>query len=135
MGLIKTPHLYRCAISYAGVTDLRAAAKHTVDTTPKHFAAILHERIGNYRTERQEIEAVSPLQHVDQIRAPVFLAHGGRDSIVEVEQGRKLAKALEKKGKKYHLLIEPSEGHGFRQEATRINLYKNIESFLEENLK
>jgi dipeptidyl aminopeptidase/acylaminoacyl peptidase len=134
MGLITTPHLYRCAVSYAGVTDLRATQERAVTHMPKPFAAIQQERVGDYRSEKDELEAVSPLKHVDDIQAPLFLAYAGADPIVDVEQGKKLAKALKKRGNKYELVIEPCEGHGFHNETNRFNLFRKVETFLKENL-
>jgi dipeptidyl aminopeptidase/acylaminoacyl peptidase len=53
---------------------------------------------------------------------------------VDVEQARKLAKGLQKKHKKFELIIEEKEGHGFYTLAARTNLYNRIELFLKENL-
>jgi dipeptidyl aminopeptidase/acylaminoacyl peptidase len=64
----------------------------------------------------------------------VLLAYGGHDRIVNVDQGRDLAKQLQKQGKKYELIIEKHEGHGFQSETNQVKLFQRIEAFLKENL-
>ncbi len=134
MGLISTPELYKCGICYVGVTDLSSLLKHRLAHLPKQFEAIDEERIGDYWGEKEDLKAVSPLHHVDQIQAPLLLAYGARDPIVDVEQGRQLAKALRKSGKRFDMIIEEHEGHGFRNETNRFNLFRKIEQFLRANL-
>ena len=90
--------------------------------------------IGDYRQEKEDLNAVSPLYHVDKIRAPLFLAYGGRDPIVPIEQGNELAKALRKAGKKFEMMVEPHEGHGFANETNRFKLFRRVEEFLKNNL-
>lgn len=134
MGLITTPELYKCAISYAGVTDIKSFLRSNVARRPKQSELLTKENVGDYRADKEELKAVSPLNHVDKIRAPVLLAYGGHDRIVNVDQGRDLAKQLQKQGKKYELIIEKQEGHGFQSETNQVKLFRRIEAFLKENL-
>jgi dipeptidyl aminopeptidase/acylaminoacyl peptidase len=134
MGLIRTPELFKCGICYVGVTDIITHLKNKTIPMPKVFDSMKQELIGYYDIEKEDLDAVSPLQHVDKIRAPLFLAYGGRDPVVNVEQGRSLAKALDKAKKKYEMVIEENEGHGFSNETNRIKLFKKIDKFLKANL-
>ena len=131
MGLATTPELYRCGISFAGVTDV-------VRTLKAHrWRRLRNNRImvGDYREQQAELEAVSPVNLAHQIKAPVLLAHGALDYTVEVEQAENMAKALKKAGKKYSLIIEKLEGHGFANETNRVKLFQRVEAFLQENMK
>jgi len=134
MGLISTPDLFKCGICYAGVTDISSQLKHDIVHLAKQFEAIEQERIGDYRQEKQDLDAISPLRHVDKIQAPLLLAYGGRDPIVSIQQGKQLAKALGKARKRFEMVIEENEGHGFGRETNRFNLFRKIDQFLKANL-
>jgi dipeptidyl aminopeptidase/acylaminoacyl peptidase len=84
--------------------------------------------------ERDQIQARSPLNHVEKIRAPVFLAYGGKDPRVHLSQGKRLASELKKHKKKFEMIVEEQESHGFHIEKNRIELYRKIDEFLKKNL-
>lgn len=133
-GLVFTPELYRCGIAYAAVTDLALAFR---DFKPREQVAkaLWAEMVGDPKTERDALRKYSPLQNVEKIRAPLLIAHGGEDTIVDVAHSRRLASALKKQGNRVELLIEKEEGHGFKKEENKFKLYRAMERFLKENLE
>ncbi len=116
------------------LTDISSLLKHNIVRVPKEYEAIEQERIGDYREEKEDLDAISPLRHVDKIQAPLLLAYGGRDPIVSIQQGKQLAKALGKARKKFEMVIEENEGHGFGRETNRFKLFRKIDQFLKANL-
>jgi len=56
--------------------------------------------------------AASPLTYVDKSCCPVYLLHGGADTLVPPEQSRIFYDALVKAGVQAHLTIVPNKGHG-----------------------
>jgi dipeptidyl aminopeptidase/acylaminoacyl peptidase len=56
--------------------------------------------------------AASPLTYVDKNCAPVFLMHGGADTLVPPDQSKKFYDALLKAGVEVYLEIIPNQGHG-----------------------
>jgi acetyl esterase/lipase len=56
--------------------------------------------------------AASPLTYVDKNCAPVFLMHGGADTLVPPEQSRIFYAALQQAGVEAQLEIIPQKGHG-----------------------
>jgi dipeptidyl aminopeptidase/acylaminoacyl peptidase len=54
----------------------------------------------------------SPLFYVDKKCAPVFLLHGGADTLVPPDQSRIFYAALQQAGVEAHLEIIPNKGHG-----------------------
>jgi dipeptidyl aminopeptidase/acylaminoacyl peptidase len=134
VGLEQTPELYRCGISYAGVTDIIRTLKKSLPDL-KLAQAIAIEQIGDVKEDKAHLKDVSPLSHVDKIQVPVFLAHGENDDRVPIDTVRDLAKALKKQGKLYDFMERAEEGHGFHQEANRIAFWTKVDAFLRENLK
>lgn len=133
-GLAFTPELYRCGVNLSGVTDIDAFLRRS-EQVARAVRAVAARRVGDPKRERQQLEEVSPLNFVDRIQAPVFLAYGGKDERVPLEQGKRLASELKKRGKTFELLIKDDEGHGFRKEENRIELYQRIDAFLKQHLK
>ncbi|HTL17650.1 MAG TPA: S9 family peptidase, partial [Patescibacteria group bacterium] len=133
-GLEKTPELYRCGISYAGVTDILRTIDPSAPTLTM-VKMLLAERVGDPKKDRQQLKESSPLNHVDQIQVPVFLAYGALDPKVPIATARTLAKDLQKRGKLYAFMEKEDEGHGFVKEENRIEFWKKVDEFLKSNLK
>ena len=122
-GAVKTPDLYRCAISVNGVSDWNMVLAESQFYVRGESA---EEQLG----ERKDLAVVSPLRRVSEIGPPVLLAHGEADRIVPVEHSRRMAKALKKHGKE-HLYIELKNGdHQLSNERNRAILLQAVESFL-----
>src|SRR5690349_7219237 len=102
MGLITTPELFKCGIDYVGVTDVAALAH---GANPSRYQreeisdvqASIRNCVGDYRTDEKHLDAISPVQLVEKIQVPLLMAYGERDPIVDVQQGRDLARALKRK--------------------------------------
>jgi dipeptidyl aminopeptidase/acylaminoacyl peptidase len=138
MGLIRTPELYRCAISVAGVTDLSGMlqplliGKSIQRERPSEELQFWSSVIGE-RRDSEYLHERSPLYNVEKIHAPVFLAHGEDDWIVPLSDSVRLRNALETAHKEVEFLSKPDEGHGFLKEGNNIELYERIEKFLQKN--
>ena len=128
MGLVKTPELFRCAASYVGVTDLATVIRDDAQYVDMDLPLFPDD------TDKALRERVSPLQRVDEIRAPVLLAHGEDDPRVHVKHAKKMAKALEKRGKPHELHLYRDEIHGFADDMHSIAFYEALEDFLARNL-
>ena len=128
MGAIKTPELYRCAASMAGVTDLRRRLDRA---NQSRFADI---NLPRFDSDPAIIEANSPVLHADQIHIPIFLAHGRRDFTVSVEDSEAMEDALRKAGKSVRTLYFDEDDHYLFREEDRIAFLKALDGFLAENL-
>ena len=82
----------------------------------------------------EQLKKTSPNFHIDKIKAPLLIVHGRRDYNVRVEQAETLMDALDEKDIPYEVLIKKEEGHGFRLEENRVELYTVMEEFFEKNL-
>lgn len=133
MGLIRTPELYKCAVCYAGVTNLELLYEDLENEPDSYMKLFLNAFIGeeddtNFLRER------SPVYQADKITTPVFIAHGKLDSIADIEHAYQLRKALREHDVPYEFYIRDDEGHGFVWERNKYKLYEKLEKFFAENL-
>ena len=128
---MKEPDLYRCAIGYVGVYDLRLM--HTRGDVPQ---SVFGE---NYlKMVLGEDESVlwdrSPIAHIDRLKAKVMLVVGGADRRVPPVQGESLHSALGKAHIEHEWLYQRTEGHGFYDESNIRELLGKIVAFLDANI-
>jgi dipeptidyl aminopeptidase/acylaminoacyl peptidase len=136
-GLTMTPELYKCGINYVGVVDLDMLE----DWDTKHdreggITAWFHNAVGDPDNPKdaERLKKTSPINLLSNLDAPLFVVHGRRDPRVEIQQAEDLMSKLDSLGKPYIKLIKKKEGHGFRREENKLELYKMMDKFLKENL-
>lgn len=130
-GAVKEPDLYRCAIGYAGIYDLRKWVGSNDFAKSRSGTGYIDEEIG---TDEGTLWERSPLAHVDRIKASVMLIVGGADQRVPKEQGEAMRAALSKAHDEPEWLYERTEGHGFYDEDHMTNLYEKVLAFLDRNI-
>jgi len=132
MGLVKTPELYRCAVSFAGVSDLPDLIQFDNDYRGGYAAT--ERTFGNAWRDRDRLRATSPALLADRVRAPVLLVHGSADRVVPVEQSRDMASALRRAGKPYRYIEQEGGDHHLSRNAHRMEFFQALETFLGEQL-
>ncbi|HEY9130973.1 MAG TPA: S9 family peptidase [Dyella sp.] len=130
-GVVREPDLYKCAIGYAGVYDLRVQVDHSDTSKSTAGDAYLDLALG---TDRNDLLARSPLSGVAKIKANLLLIHGGEDPRVPIQNFRELTKALDKNGTHYEQLVMPNEGHGFFVPDHKREAYEKMLDFLGRNI-
>ncbi len=136
-GLTMTPDLYQCGIDYVGVVDLEMLEKwDTKHDREGGITAWFHHAIGNPDNpeDRARMKKTSPVNLLSKLDDPLFIIHGRRDPRVEIAQAEKLMDRLDDLNKPYIKLIKKKEGHGFRREKNKLELYKMMDKFLKEHL-
>ena len=126
-GIAKDPDQYRCAISIAGVSNLRREVND--------FGGNVRERLyrGQWEKMTPDFAAVSPINAVDRIKTPLLLIHGRKDVTVDAVQSAKMYSAMTKAGKDVEYVPVPLADHYFTREADRLTLLKTIEAFLRKH--
>ena len=72
----------------------------------------------------------SPINFVDQIKAPLLLLAGGNDPRCPKEEAQQVADAVTKHGGSAKLKIYENEGHGFARVENQIDAYQRVSDFL-----
>ncbi len=111
-GGARTPDLYKCVASFAGVSDLRALVKWEHSTKGHEARYRYAERaIGDPVKDAARLKAASPATYTSGYQPPVLLIHGAKDVSSPVTQSEAMAQALKRAGKDVKLSIYPGEGH------------------------
>jgi len=130
-GAAKEPDLYRCAIGYVGVYDLRSWVGATDIAKSRSGSGAIDEHVGH---DENDLWARSPLAHADRIKAKVMLVVGGADERVPKDQGENMRAALAKAHNEPEWLYERTEGHGFYEEGHVTEFYERLLAFLDQQI-
>ena len=123
----KTPQLFKCAVSFAGVANLEDLVQRT---HRYQFGRLTSARI----QKGAAMAANSPVNFADKIAIPLLIVHGDVDTTVVVDQSKELVSALETAGKP-HIYIEQSNGdHHFSLQSHRMEYLQALESFLAKHI-
>jgi dipeptidyl aminopeptidase/acylaminoacyl peptidase len=128
MSAARESGLYKCVVSIAGVSDLRALAR---DDSRFYGGRQWADR--NLGTDDDELKAGSPTRSAAKISAPVLLVHGDADYQVDVEHSRRMAKALDREKKKYEIVVIKDGNHSLSRYEWRHTLFSKLEAFLAAN--
>jgi dipeptidyl aminopeptidase/acylaminoacyl peptidase len=126
---VRNPEIYRCAISYAGISDVGEMLR--VDRSQwiaQRYYRDWRDRIrgdGGF-----DLARVSPIARAAEIRIPLLIAHGEKDGNVPFAQSKKLHEALVRAHVEHEFVVYPDEGHGFAKVEDSVDFLKRVERFL-----
>jgi dipeptidyl aminopeptidase/acylaminoacyl peptidase len=93
-----------------------------------------YEMAGDPVKDSTYFKEVSPVFHVDKIKAKLFIAQGANDPRVNKEEADQMVAAMKEKGIDVEYMVKENEGHGFHNEENRFDFYRAMEKFLSKNL-
>jgi len=129
------PELYRCGISYAGVTDwLEIYDDRRSDPAYRAANRYWRREIGDPDKDREFLRSISPVNFADRITAPVLILQGKDDRVVPPEQARLMIAALERAGHPPQSAFIADQGHAYSSEKGRTEIFQRMVDFLEKNL-
>ena len=123
--------LYRCAVSVAGVSDVKQLYLSKVQDSGNDRALVrsLKQEVGSGR----DLKDISPIRFVERADAPVLLIHGRDDTVVPYEQSSAMERALRQAGKPVELLTLPGEDHWLSSGDTRTSMLAAATAFIERH--
>jgi dienelactone hydrolase len=131
MTVIRAPGMFKCAVGYAGIYDLKMMYKKGDIQSSKSGLSYLTTVIGR---NDAELDANSPDKLADKISVPVLLIHGEDDKRAPFAQAKAMRAALDAAHKPYEWMSKPGEGHGFYDEKNRVDFYNALQAFLEKHI-
>lgn len=132
-GLTFTPDLFCCGVDIVGPSNI----KTLLDSIPSYWGPLRNQmllKIGNVDKDSEFNIKISPLFHVDNIKAPLLIGQGANDPRVKQAEADQIAFSMQKKGIPVEYVLYPDEGHGFARPANRIDFNSRAELFLKEHL-
>lgn len=135
MAPIATPGVFRCAASFAGVTDMALMYDATWSDLSEAARTYSMPVLIGPREDSARLEAVSPLRRAGEIKVPVLLGHGRLDRRVPLEHASRFVAAARAAGVVVESVVYDDEGHGFVKPANRADWYARLERFLARSLQ
>ncbi|HEY8475629.1 MAG TPA: S9 family peptidase [Chloroflexota bacterium] len=96
-----------------------------------------HLRIAEYGDPERDadfLREISPIHHVDRIRAPLMVVHGANDPRVPISEAEQIVTGLRQRGQMVEYLRFEDEGHGLVRLENRLVAYPAIADFLDRAL-
>ncbi|TDF36330.1 S9 family peptidase [Alteromonadaceae bacterium M269] len=129
MAAVKTPDLFKCAISFAGVSDLKQLVTESRNYTNSRF---VKNQIGN---KSKDLKARSPYYQAEKVAIPMLFIHGEQDRVVDVKQSRMMSKKLFKLGKDVTYIELEKGDHYLSLQKNRDKAFEAMDKFLRQHLK
>jgi len=128
MGSVKTPDLYKCAVSFAGVSDILLLVK-------SHRAYQSYEIVKKqFGTNFSEQRSRSPAYNANAINIPILLIHGDKDRVVDSDHSKKMVKALREANKDVTYVELENGTHYLNNGDNRVSAFTSMDAFLSQHL-
>jgi dipeptidyl aminopeptidase/acylaminoacyl peptidase len=126
---VRNPEIYRCAISFAGISEVRGILRYDPSTgVARRYYRDWRDRVRG--DAKFNLDAVSPLTRAASLKVPLLIAHGEKDTRVPVAQSKKMDDALNRAGIEHEFVLYPEEKHGFSKAEDATDFLKRVEAFL-----
>ena len=122
LALVRWPELFAAGCAIAGMSDLRTFYAGT----ETWVAAAAVPKYGDPATQQDLLRELSPVTHVDSLRAPTLLVHGEADTNVPPQESVQMHTALGARGQAGNLLLLPGQGHTVVGEQARVRLTESV---------
>ncbi len=128
----RNPEIYRCAISFAGISDVGGMMRYDRRTfsSPRYFRDWRDKVKGE---EKYDLKLVSSLYAVDKIAIPILIAHGDKDDVVPIKQSELLRDALIKAEKPHEYVAYVGENHNLEKEENGADFLTRVDAFLKKH--
>ncbi|MDP7592981.1 MAG: prolyl oligopeptidase family serine peptidase [Litorilituus sp.] len=126
------PEVYKCAADWAGITDVNLYVNNP--RLSKIQVKWVKDFIGNTEKEYQALKDISPTYLAKSLTNPVFIAHGRKDEVVDVEHAYRFKMMLEKFDKNFHWYIDDEGTHSFGTLMQRQVYFEQLNAFMKQYL-
>jgi dipeptidyl aminopeptidase/acylaminoacyl peptidase len=130
------PQLYNCAVLQHSLINFFTFIK---DTPPyyKPSVKMMYEMVGDPDNDATQLRAISPVFHTDKIKAPLLVFQGAKDARASITELNQFVHELQKQNgaENVKYFLKPNERTVFRNEHNRMQMYTEIEAFLDKNMR
>jgi dipeptidyl aminopeptidase/acylaminoacyl peptidase len=133
VGVTLTPDVFAAGISRVGISNLITVEK----SRPAYWSItrdIRARRVGDPDKEEEMLKSRSPFYFVDNIKAPLLIAHGANDVRVVAAESTQMVEAMLKANKPVEYFVYDDEGHSLFLPGNKYHFYTKAEEFLARHL-
>ena len=124
--------LFKCAFGYVGAYDAEIQMTKSDTSQSEGGRLYMLRALGKTKPER---DAMSPVNHADKIKIPVYLAAGARDPRCPPENTEAMNEALIAAGNPPEgMMITTGEMHGFYKDENKVALYTAMLDFFAKHI-
>jgi dipeptidyl aminopeptidase/acylaminoacyl peptidase len=124
------PQLWAAAVDIVGIANFVTFLEHTSSWR----RALREAEYGSLERDREFLQRISPIHHIDRIAAPLMVIHGANDPRVPVGEAEQIVAGLRERGRPVEYLRFEDEGHGLVKLPNRIRAYTAVATFLDRYL-
>jgi dipeptidyl aminopeptidase/acylaminoacyl peptidase len=129
-GLAFQPELWAAGVDIVGIASLVTF----LENTSAYRRAYREREYGTLKDDREFLREASPLTHIDDITAPLFIIHGANDPRVPLSEAEQIHAAMTGRGRECELLVYDDEGHGLTKRPNRADAMPRAFAFLARHL-
>ncbi|ESQ83574.1 hypothetical protein AEAC466_12930 [Asticcacaulis sp. AC466] len=128
-GATLDPGIYRCAVAIAGVSDPKTFVEFIAELSNSRSSSnVLYWK--RFMGDPKGWEAISPVKQAAQASCPILLIHGTDDTVVPIDQSRRMESALKRAGKPVEFVTYKGQDHWETVGSSRIEMMKVAMAFL-----
>ncbi|SDZ87249.1 Dipeptidyl aminopeptidase/acylaminoacyl peptidase [Haloplanus vescus] len=124
------PDIWAAGVDVVGIANFVTFLENTGDWRRE----LREAEYGSLDADRELLESISPINHIENVEAPLFVLHGENDPRVPVSEARQVVEGAREAGVPVRELVFEDEGHGFTKLENRIEAYAAIAEFLDTHL-
>ena len=122
----------KCGVDIVGISNFVTF----LENTEEYRRDLRRAEYGDERDPkmREYLLSISPTNHVDKFKAPLFVIQGANDPRVPASESEQMVQSIRKNNGEVWYMLAKDEGHGFRKKENRDRMTEAIALFLKENL-
>ena len=130
MGVTKAPEVWAAGVPIVPFVNWFTEIQHEDPVLQQSDLATM----GDLEKNKALYEDRSPINFVDQIKAPLYLLAGGNDPRCPKEEAQQVVAAVKKRGGVAEYKVYENEGHGFAKVENQIDANKRVADFLKAHV-
>ena len=131
-GATLDPGIYNCAISIAGVADPASFVSFIAEKTDSRSSSgVLYWK--QFMGDPKLYDEISPVKQAARASCPVLLIHGTDDTVVPIDQSRRMESALKRASKPVEFVTYKGQDHWETVGSSRIEMMKTALAFLDKH--
>ncbi len=130
MGVTKAPEMWAAGVPIVPFVNWFTEIQNEDPVLQQSDLATM----GDPEKNKALYEDRSPINFVNQIKAPLYLLAGGNDPRCPKEEAQQVVDAVKKRGGVVEYKVYENEGHGFARVENQIDAYKRVADFLKAHV-